>query len=372
VLLLCWVLLPAVQADAADAAETAAPPERAESMEFDPATGSWTDLVPPVPGTPDGDLRLARALHAGGEHRKAIKALKKWVKAYGDSDPLHPQVVLLRGHVLIARHDYYVAYKELQAFLAEFSGTTYESEAQNMQFVIAEVFLSGTKRKFLYIRMLRADDIALRILDDIVASDPGSQLAELATVTKARYYYAEGDYAFAEQEYGFLIQQYPRSRYVRQSLLQGAHAALASFTGVEFDDAPLIEAEDRFRRYVSLYPGSAEQEGIGLLLTGIDEKRAEKELSIGRYYERVKRLKAARFYYRSTQTNWPDTVAVIAATERLQALEGVELPEERTEDAIPGDAPGPSNEPADNEIMHEAREQEPSASRSPSSTRTLG
>lgn len=338
-------------------------PQRAETMEFDPATGQWNEILPPVPGTPEGDLRLARADHARGEHRKTVKAIKKWFKTYGDMDPLRPEAVLLRSHAKIALKDYYKTYKDLQEFLSEFSGTNYENEAQNMQFVIAEVFLSGTKRKFIGIRMLRADDIALRILDDIVANDPDSQLAELATVTKARYYFAEGDYAFAEQEYGFLIQQYPRSRYVRQSLLQGAYAAQASFTGIDFDDAPLIEAEERFRRYVSLYPGSAEQEGIGLLLDGISETRAEKELSIGKYYEKVGRLKAARFYYRSTSTNWPDTVASIAATERLQALEGVELPEDSDTVSPPADDHSPTNDPASDEAIKDAIKQQPSASR---------
>lgn len=340
-----------------------ADPQRAETMEFDPTTGQWTDVLPPVPGTPDGDLRLARADHARGEHRKTVKAIKQWFKVYGDMDPLRPEAILLRSHAQIAMKDYYKTYKDLQTFLSEFSGTNYENEALNMQFVIAEVFLSGAKRKFLGMRMLRADDIALRILDDIVANDPDSQLAELATVTKARYYFAEGDFAFAEQEYGFLIQQYPRSRYVRQSLLQGAYAAQASFTGINFDDAPLIEAEERFRRYVSLYPGSAEQEGIAILLDGISETRAEKELSIGKYYEKVKRLRAARFYYRSTMTNWPDTVAAIGAAERLDALEGVVLEEDVETTTSPDDDVSPTNDPASDETIKDAIEQRPSAHR---------
>ncbi|HNO77679.1 MAG TPA: outer membrane protein assembly factor BamD [Phycisphaerae bacterium] len=359
-LLMCGFVLLSV---AVDAKAQDAEPQRAETMEFDPSTGQWTEVLPPVPGTPEGDLRLARAEHARGEHKQTVKAIKNWFKTYGDMDPLRPEAVLLRSHARIALKDYYKTYKELQEFLSEFSGTNYENEALNMQFVIAEVFLSGTKRKFLGMRILRADDIGLRILDDIVANDPDSQLAELATVTKARYYFAEGDYAFAEQEYGFLIQQYPRSRYVRQSLLQGAYAAQASFTGIDFDDAPLIEAEERFRRYVSLYPGSAEQEGIGLLLDGISETRAEKELSIGKYYEKVGRLKAARFYYRSTQTNWPDTVAAIGATERLQALVGVESPEDVETTSPPADDFSPTNDPASDETIKDAIEQRPSAAR---------
>jgi tetratricopeptide (TPR) repeat protein len=228
----------------------------------------------------------------------------------------------LRADALIGKRDYYKAHVSLQGFLNQFAGTEYEDEALEKEFVIAEVFIGGTKRKFLGMRILDATDIGLAILDDISANYPGTTIAELATLTKAEYYYGSGDFAFAEQEYAFLVQNFPRSRYVRPAMLQAAHSAMASFPGIPFDDASLIEAEERFNRYVAQYPGAAEQEGIGLILVAIGEKRAAKELHIGRYYERTGQPRAARFYYRSTIDNWPETIAAVEAEERLMVLGG--------------------------------------------------
>src|SRR5262245_8070658 len=45
-----------------------------ERLEFDPNTGKWTTLAPPIPGTEEGDLALARLLLAQGEYKKARKA----------------------------------------------------------------------------------------------------------------------------------------------------------------------------------------------------------------------------------------------------------------------------------------------------------
>jgi outer membrane protein assembly factor BamD (BamD/ComL family) len=297
-------------------------------MHFDPARQEWVLETPPVPGTAEGDLRLARAAHAAGDNAQAQKAVAQWIKTYGELDERYPEAVLLRCRIMIARKDYYTAHKALQSFLNEFGGTTYVDEALTMEFVVADVFLGGVRRKFLGLPILKADDVGIAILDDIANNHPDTSLAELAVMAKANYYYFKSnDYPFAEQEYGGLLEAFPRSRYVRRAMLQSARAALASFPGVEFDDAPLVEAEERFRQYLVQYPGTAEQEGIGLALTQIAEQRAEKEYTIGRYYERTGHARAAAFYYRSTLDNWPEAIAAVRATERLQGL-GLEPPQE--------------------------------------------
>ena len=158
-------------------------------LEFDTDSGKWVDLAPPVAGTPEGDLQLARALHTGKQHNRALKAVKRWFKTYGEDHGLYPQAVLLECAVRIAKRDYYKAHVRLQEFLNEFAGTEYEEQALTQEFVIAEVFLAGTKRKFLGIRFLKADDVGLSILDDISANHPGTRLAELSTMTKANYYF---------------------------------------------------------------------------------------------------------------------------------------------------------------------------------------
>ncbi len=309
----CWCLL--LLAPAALLADDPLP--RKHTVELDPDTHEWVAAPTTEPGTPAGDLRIARALLSEDKPRRAKRAAQSWVKTWGADHELYPDAVLLEARARIAYRDYYDAHTVLQEFLNGYAGTAYEEPALELEFVVAEVFLSGVKRKFLGVRMLKADDIGLAILDDIAGNYPGTRLGELATLTKARYYFAQTDFPFAEQEYELLVQNYPRSRYTRPAMLQSARAALASFPGIQFDDAPLIEAEERFSRYLAQYPQSAEQENIGLILTDINETRAAKELSIGDYYDRVGQSQAAAFYYRSTLTHWPDTVAAIHAAERL-------------------------------------------------------
>jgi outer membrane protein assembly factor BamD (BamD/ComL family) len=296
------------------------PLDRREKLEYDSDSGRWVEEAPPEPGTPSGDLRLARAAFSRQEHRRALKAARKWIRRYGEANEFYPEAMLLECRSMIALRDYYKAYRKLNEFLNEYAGTQYANEAITQEFIIAEVFLSGTRRKFLGLRILKADDLALKILDDLSASYRDQEIAELATWTKANYYFRTGDFPIAEQEYNYLIQEFPRSRYVRPAMLLSARSALASFAGVRFDEAPLIEAEERFRQYLQLYPGSAEQEAVGTTLEQIAEQRAEKELTVGKYYQKTGHRDAALFYYRSTMRNWPDTIAAVHAADRLTAL----------------------------------------------------
>lgn len=319
------------------------PDEKATTLELNPATGQWIEEAPPQPGTADGDLRITRRLHANGEHNKAYRSIRKWFKTYGESHEMYPNAVLVRAKIRVARQDYYKAHKELQTFLASYAGTEYADQAMQIEFVIAERFLNGTKRKVWGFRIAKADDIGIAILDDLATNDPDSTIAELAILTKADYYFRSGDFAFAEHEYATLMSRFPRSRYTRKSLIQTARAALASFGGIEYDDAPLIEAFERFRQYTIQYSGTAEQEGIGLIMDDITETRAAKELSIADYYVRADHPDAAVFYYRSTITNWPDSIAATKARDRLSEIGAAE----EAENADVYDAPDDYDSPAE-------------------------
>lgn len=296
-------------------------PTRGKQLEFDPGQGEFVEAAPPEAGTGGGDLALARQAFGRGDHNAAYRSVKRWLKEYGEQHELATEAKLLRGEVQIARKNYYKAHQILEPLMLDYAGTALGDRAAELEFVIAEVFLSGTRRKVWGIRMLKATDLGIEILDRISAEFPDTTLAENAIKTKADYYFfTSKEFELAELEYARLAQEFPRSRYARYAMRQSAEAALASFSGIEFDDAPLIEAEERFEQYLAQYGEAAEQEGIGQILQQIHAQRAAKEFSIGRYYERTNRPAAAAFYYYSTMDNWPDTVAAAEAQQRLAVL----------------------------------------------------
>lgn len=300
----------------------AADKPRARTLTHDATGKGWVEQPPPPPGTSEGDLHAIRAWIREGKFRKVLSAVRRFVKKHGTGDAHYPPILLCKAEAMIGREDYDDANDILQTFLSEYGGSEWIDEALRLEFIIAEAYLGGTKREFLGLPLLSGEDRALRILDEMAADYPEKQLAVYAIKTKGDYFYANGEHVLAELEYERLVQDYPSSRYHPFALRRSADTALAGFGGVDYDEGALVEAQERYIDYRRRYPGLAAraEENIGLILSGIRQKRAAKELAIGQYYERSRHYGSAVFYYESLSAQWPDTLAALKANERLELL----------------------------------------------------
>lgn len=296
------------------------PPPRARTLEYNPAQKSWVEQTPPTPGTPQGDLYAARTLVRHGKYRKALSSLKSFVKKYGEAHALYGESTLVQAQALVGMKKYDAADRVVETFLAQTPKGPLTGEALRLQFVIAENFLHGAKRRKWRIFWISGEEHGLELLDEIWTGYPDQRVAELAIKTKADFLFERGDHALAELEYARLLRDYPQSRYRQFALARTAEAALASFGGVDYDEAALIESQERYHDYQSAYRGSAAREGVDQILETIREMRAEKNLRIGRYYERTDHADSAIFYYRGVRRDFPNTLASARAADRLSLL----------------------------------------------------
>jgi outer membrane protein assembly factor BamD (BamD/ComL family) len=329
------VISAAVIAGTLLAAVARAQPERVRTLTYDAERKEWFERPPPPPGTPEGDLHVIRQMTREGRYAEALKLMKRFSKTHGAGHELQPDLLLAQAEAMIGAGDYDEAHEILRGFLAEYSGIAQTSEALRMEFIIAEAYLSGAKRKLWGMRILSGEDTALRILDELSTDHPESRVAEFAVKKKADYYFDTGQHRLAEDEYARLLRDYPRSQYYRFAWRRSAEAALASFGGVEYDEAALIEAEERYREYDSRFPTEAAHEDVDLILDRIHELRGEKEYSIGDYYERTAHLSSAVYHYRAVREHYPDTIAARKATQRLELL-GVLVAEEEVPPPVGG------------------------------------
>ncbi len=298
----------------------AAQQPRTRTLSYDADRKTWVEEPPPAPGSAAGDLHAVRVRIKEEKYRRALSGVKKFVKQYGESDPLYAEVMIAKAEAFIGLREYYKAYVALEAVLAEFGDGAATSEVLRLEFVIAEAYLAGAKRKVLGIPLLSGVDLAYRILDEISTDHPDSRLAELAIKAKAQHMFGHGDHSLAELEYARLMRDHPQSRYYPLALRRSAEAALAGFGGVEYDQAALADAADRYREYRVRFPIRAERDGVGPILDGIRETHAEKEYSIGTYYERTRHYGSAIFYYHGVREQWPETIAATKAANRLHLL----------------------------------------------------
>lgn len=293
---------------------------RLRTLTYEPKQKEWVEQPPPPTGTTEGDLYAIKLQIHEERFRKALSAIARYVKNYGTDDALYPEVLIAKAEALIGLKDYDKAHAVLQAFLGEFGGMTLTAEALRLEFVIAEAYLSGAKRKVWGIFRVSGEDLGYQILDEISTDHPDSPLGELAVKTKADHMFKVGEPALAELEYARILKDFPRSRYHQFSLGRTAESALASFAGVEYDEAALVEAEERYNDYRLRYRLQADRDGVGLILDSILEMRAEKDFLIGQYYERTNHPGSAIYYYQGVRKGFPETIAAAKAALRLELL----------------------------------------------------
>lgn len=286
---------------------------------LDPEADEWRPLEAPAIAE-DAVLGEVRRALAGGETRRARRLLDEWI----EQNPGHPREIearLLRGEVEFQRRDYWRAY-EIYESVADEAGGELLDRALRREMDVARAFLAGEKRIVWGFLRLPAYDDGLEILDRIWERAPNTALGEEALRLKADYYYASGEFDLAQEEYAHLAREYPSGRYIRQTLFRAADAANASFPGVEFDDRALLDAEERYRRLQRAFPVYAERQNVGVILDGVRELRATKDLEIARWYEKTGQEGAAEFYYRAVLKDYPGTTAAREAAVHLRSLTG--------------------------------------------------
>lgn len=297
------------------------PGQRAEQLRYDPVQNRWIEAAKPIPGTEDGDLDIIRQYVAREDYPTALKGLKAWIKKYGTAGDRYPEALYLKATSEMGTEDYRAAHDDFQTLLSDYPGSIYAERALAGQYRVGEQYLAGKKRKALGgLFKIRDRDAGIKIMDDMTTDYADTPLAETAQLTKANYYYERGEFDLAQDEYARFARDFPRSRYHAKALLWSAYSALASFAGIRFDDAPLIEAQERFGQFLRSYPAQADQMQVPTAIEQIASTRADKTLDIGRFYERTGQPGAARYYYRATVRRWPNTPAAAEARNNLSKL----------------------------------------------------
>lgn len=304
-----------------------------ERLEYDPKTGEWREIAPPIPGTEDGDLALARSLLARSEFKDARKAFAAWFKTYPGSE-FWPEALFYAAETEVSAEDQeprsghlIKAYEWLEELLDGWPGSELADRAIRKEIIIAELLLFKGRKQRVWKGMFwlsgQEEAIAMldRIIDDRARDTP---IAEQALRLKADYYYLRGDFEEAEQAYARLMRDFGRGRYAKFALLRAGESAMARFPGVEFDDSDLLEAEVYLRDFEQKYPQDAAEAMVPQRLARVNESRAEKDYRVAQYYERTKAIDAAVFYYRLVEHDWGTTMWAAQARQRLVALGAIE------------------------------------------------
>ncbi len=281
---------------------------------------AWKPAAKPEEGSAAGELALLRQYWENVHYKKLVKAAKKFLKRYPDSDE-YEEACLLAGQSEIHRNRYFQAYEWFERQLSQFPSGRFSDRALEHEYEIAEAFLAGKKRIVLGFLRVSGRDDALEILQRIAEHAPGSALAERALLRVGDYYYDEGDWIEATEAYDAFLIACDKSPKAPYAMLQAAHATYNSFNGVAFEDTPLLAAEQRVKNLLESYPQAARRANVEETLSEISATRAEKVFLAGQFYERTHRSSPAAFCYRDVIERFPTTPWATMAQDALIRLD---------------------------------------------------
>ncbi|MCH8253621.1 MAG: hypothetical protein IID36_14335, partial [Planctomycetes bacterium] len=79
---------------------------RLRTLKYDQKSEQWSEVVPPPPGTPKGDLFVIRVLLEKERFRSVLSSAKRFVKNYGEDDANFPAVMICRVQAWIGKRKY--------------------------------------------------------------------------------------------------------------------------------------------------------------------------------------------------------------------------------------------------------------------------
>jgi len=280
--------------------------------------GKWVRQAPPAKGTPAGELSIIRSDVDRGHYRPAVRHAKKFLKRY-PSSPLREEVLLLAGDAELHRGRYWQAYGWYDKVL-DIPGAASEDRALERQMEVAQAFLSGKKRRLWGFIPLSAEESGIEILTKVAQHSPAAARAEMALLAIGDYYFEKGRYDDAGASYEGFIKQYPNSPRTVHAELRLAESLWRSYRGPWWDEATLIEAEQRYRAFAAARPAAARRANVEEILKEIHSARARKQYEVGQFYVRTDKPDGAGYYFRMVIEDYADTPWAARARSELGRL----------------------------------------------------
>ena len=275
---------------------------------------NWEELSTP----PELLLQSEKAFEKGA-YADAIEGFERLISAYPNSDEAKKGYLKLYEAQYLVKN-YADSLATIEALLAAGTDTDTKNRLVQRKFDIGMRYLEGTKRSLFGIPV-SGKSYGIRILKEVADQHPFQSISDDALYHVALTYFEDEEYEAASAIYERLVRVYPKSEWAGNAEYQIGESALRRLKGVEYDFALVDEAERRFQRYIQRFPRGGKQMAAQKRLQEIDALRAEKLLSIARFYLKEKRPKAARYYLQKVWSNHPDAPAAREARRLLRSPE---------------------------------------------------
>lgn len=226
----------------------------------------------------------------------------------------------IKAEMFYCRGKFTKAVRQYDKFLKEHRESRLYYVALERQLAIATAYLAGQKRPVLKIFKIRGYASGEKIAEAIVDRAPATRVAKQAAVAVAQSYEARGKFEDAYIQWSIISSRWPSGRTGRDALLGMARCKHAAYKGPNYDWSSLISAKSYYEEFKARYPKQARDIDVDKKLEQIEEQRAYKKFSVGRYYQKTHKagegagqIDPGKLYYDFVIETWPNSTGAKAA-----------------------------------------------------------
>jgi outer membrane protein assembly factor BamD (BamD/ComL family) len=265
----------------------------------------------------DAGLKKLDQSPTGEEHKEMFTEAAnefRLASAKAPDSELEEESTFYEGESYFFADRYVQSNRAFEKLVAKYAGTRYIDMAQNRRYAISVYWLQLSET---------ASPISLdskrpkgspagearRILNQIRMGDPTGKLADDASLALGQAFLQSADYYNAADTFEDLRHNYPGSKHVFQASMLELEARLAGYQGKSYDDTPLRKADALMKTIVQQFPQQSKEQ-LGYLeeqASKIRSQIAERDYTMGRYFEGRGENRAAKIYYQQVAEQYQDT-----------------------------------------------------------------
>ena len=272
-----------------------------------------------VAGSAAEQMKSAEKMESDGNDSGAFKAYKALVKRYGQSF-LAPKAQRKVGQILEKHGDNDKAYDAYSYYLTKYpQGEDFDAVVDSM-FKIGKSFLEGEKRRTFGVRLAPSMARAQAMFEGIVKNAPFSKLAPLAQFNVGQALEKQGEYPKAIEAYQLVYTKYPNEPVAADALYQVGYVRTRDAREGSYDPATNSKARESYEDFIARYPNSEKVPQARENIRSLEGGTNKGVLDIAKFYDKIKKYKAAVIYYNDVIQGQPGTPDAEYAKNRIAAL----------------------------------------------------
>ncbi|MBN2479447.1 MAG: tetratricopeptide repeat protein [Parachlamydiales bacterium] len=247
------------------------------------------------------------------------------IKKFPDSS-FSKEALYFLGVAYFNVRDFELSNRYLTRYLKDDISPKYFEEAMHYKFAIAEKYKEGSrKRAFGWKKgpkILEADEDALAIYDEVIATLPSHEIAAKAMYSKAQIQKSFHEYDESVETLKEVIKRFSKSDIAIDSFIEIGNIYKKQTTVKQQNQDILDLAEINLANLKQAFPDENERIlELQTIVSEMHETFSNGLYEIASFYEKTKKAKAATIYYTKILNSFPNTKKALLAKQRLNLLE---------------------------------------------------